>query len=249
MASEFDLNKLELYDILRAKGITHLHHANTVATSITFLNQKHLLSRKYVEDNNLFQTTQYTDEKDKKLGIFDDLFLDFIDIHKEWKKYNFYGPFLFVFDIEILKSDQVSAVRITKKNPSNWRHDETEENWYYSDLSKFNDNYVEENKRNNIGSMLILKGLEGKLPLRPHLSKMVFDNPNLTVNYKGEKKYLSNLLGAQLLDVVKENGFMDIKRELRHKHKIFECKCWWEYNAMHLINFKNLKRLFHPTAK
>mgnify|MGYP003145855417 CR=1 FL=1 len=246
MASKFDLNKSDLYDILKAKGITHLYHANTVSTSITFLNQGHLLSRKYVQDNNLFQTPQYTDAKDKKFGIFDDVFLDFIDIHKEWKKHDFYGPFLFAFDIEILRSDLIKTLRITKKNSSNWKDNEPEKDWYYSDLSEFNDNYKKENKRNNIGSMIILKDIDGKLPLRPYLSKMIFDNPNLTVNLKGEKKYLSNLLGAKLYEVVNDNNYIDIKRELRHKHNAFQCQCWWEYNVMHLVRFNNLKRLFHP---
>ena len=77
MPSEFDLNPIDLYDILRSKGINQLFHANTVATSITFLNEAHLLSRKYVEDNKLFQTAQYSDEKDKAFDIYDDIFVDF----------------------------------------------------------------------------------------------------------------------------------------------------------------------------
>lgn len=246
MNSEFDLNKIELYEILKEKGITHLYHANTVGTSITFLNQSHLLSRKFVEDNNLFQTTQYTDAKDKKFEIYDDVFLDFIDIHKEWNKHNFYGPFLFSFDIELLKSDLIKTLRITKKNPSNWSDSESEKDWYYSDLDKFKDNYKKENKKKNIGSMIILKDIDGKLPLRPHLNKMIFDNPNLTLNIKGEKKYLANLLKATLEEVINNNGFSDIDKKLRHKHKVFQCRCWIEYNAMHLFRFNNLKRLFHP---
>ena len=49
--SKFNLNTTELYDILVKKGIANLYHANTVSTSITFLNHKNLLSRKYIEDN------------------------------------------------------------------------------------------------------------------------------------------------------------------------------------------------------
>tara|TARA_E500000318_G_scaffold93642_1_gene92778 strand:- start:74 stop:445 length:372 start_codon:yes stop_codon:yes gene_type:complete len=118
--------------------------------------------------------------------------------------------------------------------------------WYYSDLDEFSIDYKKGNKRKNIGSMIILKNIEGKLALRPHLSKMIFDNPNLFVNFKGEKKYLSSLLSAKLLEVINENKFIDIKRELRHKHNALECQCWLEYNTMLLFNFKNLKRLFHP---
>ena len=246
MNNEFDLNKIELCEILKEKGITHLYHANTVSTSITFLNNSNLLSREFVERNGLFQTSQFTDSKDKKYGIYDDIFLDFIDIHNIWKKHNFYGPFLFVLDVEILKSDLIKTLRITKKNPSNWLETESEKDWYYSDLTEFEGEYNKANKRKNIGSMIILKDIDGKLPLRPYLKKFIFDNPNLTLNINGEKKYLATLLSSRLYEIVNENGFSDVERVLRHKHSIFQCRCWIEYNAMQMFRFKNLKRLFHP---
>ncbi|WP_339925805.1 hypothetical protein [uncultured Cyclobacterium sp.] len=243
--SEFNLNTSELYDILVKKGITNLFHANTVSTSITFLNNKSLLSRKFVTDNNLFQTDQYSDEKDKKFDIYDDIFLDFVDIHEEWKKYNFYGPFLFVFSIELLKSNEIKTLRITKKNPVHWRETETESDWYYSNLKDFDKNYKKGNKLKDVGSMIILKDIDGKLPLRPNIKKFLFDNPNLFVNYKDEKNYLANLIGVELKKIVKKNGFEDIKRDLRHKSGIARCACWFQYNVMLLRDIKKLKKLFH----
>lgn len=241
----FNLNTVELYDILLKKGITHLYHANTVSTSITFLNHKSLLSRKYVEDNKLFQTVQYSDDKDKKFGIYDDIFLDFIDIHKEWKRHNKYGPFLFAFSVELLKSDEIKNLRITKKNPVHWKTTESEEDWYYSNLKDFDDNYRRGNKLKDVGTMIILKDLNGKLSLRPNINKFIFDNPNLFVDYQHEKKYLSELLGTELKKIVDKNNFADIERILRHKHKIFKCSCWYQYNIMLWKNLNNLKRLFH----
>ncbi len=243
--TEFDLNASELYDILAIKGITYLYHANTVSTSITFLNNKSLLSRKFVTDNNLFQTDQYSDEKDKKFDIYDDIFIDFVDIHEEWKRHNFYGPFLFVFSIELLKSDNIKTLRITKKNPVHWRETETETDWYYSNLADFDKSYRKGNKLKDIGSMIILKDINGKLPLRPNIEKFLFDNPNLFVNYKNEKHYLSNLIGIELKEIVRNNGFEDIKRELRHKDKIVRCICWIQYNIMLLRDVKKLRKLFH----
>ena len=246
MPSEFDLNPIDLYDILKSKGINQLFHANTVATSITFLNEAHLLSRKYVEDDKLFQTAQYSDEKDKIFDIYDDIFLDFIDIHDVWKRHNKYGPFLFCFDIELLRSGFMESIRITKKNPVHWKRIETKKFWYYSDLEEFNKNYKQGNKLRDIGSMLILKGLNGKLPLRPYLQSFIFDNPDLTVNFRGEKRYLASLLSEQLLEIINQTNFIDIKRILRHKHSALQCTCWWTYNYMLLNDFENLKRLFHP---
>ena len=241
----YNLNTTELYDILLKKGITYLYHANTISTSITFLNHKSLLSRKYVEDNELFQTTQYSDDKDKKFDIYDDIFLDFIDIHEEWKRHNNYGPFLFAFSIELLKSNEVKSLRITKKNPVHWKVTESEKDWYYSNLKDFDDNYRKGNKLKDVGTMIILKDLNGKLPLRPNIKKFIFDNPNLFVDYKNEKQYLSQLLGTELKKIVNENDFTDIERVLRHKHKIFRCSCWHQYNIMLWKDLNNLKRLFH----
>lgn len=114
----YDLNPAE-YNSLKKKKL-ELYHANTVATSLLYLEQKSLLSRQFVKENNLYQTLQYTDEKDKALGIYDNIFLDMVDIHSYLSRPNFYGPFLFIFNIEILVSGIIEAVSITKKNPVNW---------------------------------------------------------------------------------------------------------------------------------
>ena len=247
--SEFNLNTKELYDILVRKEITHLYHANTISTSKTFLNHKSLLSRKFVEDNQLYQTSQYSDDKDKKMDIYNDIFLDFVDIHEEWKRHNKYGPFLFALSIELLKSDQIKTLRITKKNPVHWRVTETENDWYYSNLKDFDDNYRKGNKLKDIGSMIVLKDLNGKLPLHPHIKKFIFDNPNIFVNHQNEKQYLANLLGVELKKIVVEYGFEEVERVIRHQHKIFRCSCWHEYNIMLWVRKKNLKRLFHLNPK
>lgn len=47
----------EIKSILKEKEVKHLYHANTVATACTFLENGGLLSRGYVEDHDLFQTS------------------------------------------------------------------------------------------------------------------------------------------------------------------------------------------------
>ncbi len=246
MATEFDLNKDELYEILCAKGIENLYHANTIATSITFLNEQNLLSRKYVIDHGLFQTEQYSDEMDKRFNIWDDIFLDAMDIHTEFRRPNKYGPFLFSFNTNLIKSDDVKNVRITKINPVRWKTSQSESDWYYSDLNEFEDKYRKGNKIKDVGSMIILKDINGKFPLRPYLNKLILDNPNLIVNYKNEQQYLANILTQKINEVVSQNEFNGIQKHLRHKHNILNCDCWLKYNYFHLRDFKELKRLFHP---
>jgi len=245
VTSKYDLDATRVFDVLSNKDIKNVYHANTVSTSITFLNNQHLLSRRYVDENDLFQTKQYSDKKDKRFDIWDDIFLDAMDIHTEFRRYNKYGPFLFSFSLDLLKSDLVKTLRITKKNPVHWTVNETEEDWYYSDIEEFNSNYKKGNIKNDVGSMIIIKNTGGKLPLRPYLDKIILDNPNLLVNYNDEKKVLSQILKNEIDEIIEKNGFSDIPKQLRHKHKIFSCTCWSRYNRLHLNNFSELKRLFH----
>ena len=95
----------DVYNILKKIGAKQLHHANTVRTSCTFLEHGALLSRGFVEDKGLKQTSQYTDALDKKYKIWHRVFLDHVDIHARGgrrKGFNQYGPVLFVFDLGIL---------------------------------------------------------------------------------------------------------------------------------------------------
>ena len=68
--------------ILKEKKVKHLYHANTVATACTFLENGGLLSRGYVEDHDLFQTSQRSDEHDQHVDVFYDIFFDSVDVHK-----------------------------------------------------------------------------------------------------------------------------------------------------------------------
>ena len=100
------LDNRKLYELLKDKGVTNLYHANTVATSITFIEEGGLLSREYVENKELYQTLQTSDEIDKLFDVFDDIFLDTTDLHKHFCRQNHYGPVLFQFSLELLLDDE-----------------------------------------------------------------------------------------------------------------------------------------------
>lgn len=68
------LKNRELYELFEEKGVKNLFHANTVATSITFLEEGGLLSRDWVERNERYQTPQSSDDVDKLFDVFDDVF-------------------------------------------------------------------------------------------------------------------------------------------------------------------------------
>lgn len=69
------MTNMEIKSILKAKGVENLFHANTVCTAITFLKYGGLLSRGAVENMGLIQTSQISDNDDKKYGVFYDIFL------------------------------------------------------------------------------------------------------------------------------------------------------------------------------
>ncbi|MAN03570.1 MAG: hypothetical protein CMI35_10840 [Owenweeksia sp.] len=114
---EYGLSAKSLYTILKNKGVEFLYHANTVSTSITFIENNALLSRHFVESNNLFQSNQPSDKEDKLFDVWDHVFLDGEDLHKRYSRANKYGPVLFRFKLELLTSPQFQNVFITKTNP------------------------------------------------------------------------------------------------------------------------------------
>jgi hypothetical protein len=94
--------------------------------------------------------------------------------------------------------------------------------------------------------MLILKDINGKLPLRPFLNKFILDNPNVSVNYNGNETYLSDIVTEKLLEELTKNEFEDVPKHLRHKNSLVNCSCWSQYKNFNRGDLSDLKKLFHP---
>ena len=97
-------------------------------TSLGFILNKKLFSRKYGEDNFIPQTRQRSDSKDKKQGIYNDIFFDNSDIGED--KICAYGPITFVFSAKEI-FDSSKEVKVTNENPYNVKN---YENMYFSGL-------------------------------------------------------------------------------------------------------------------
>lgn len=156
-----DLDPRKIYDILVKKGAGFLFHANTVRTSCTYMEQGSLLSRQQVEQRGLFQTNQYTDWLDKQYHIYNDVFLDFVDIHARKRDINHYGPILFEFPLTLLITHPLSFVRITKVNPDRWLPNDSLERRYFTSAEEFEQHY----QLGNFGAMMLLPYIEGELQL------------------------------------------------------------------------------------
>lgn len=168
----------EVFDVLNGRGIERLHHANSVKTSCTFLEQSGLLSRGYVQANDLNQTPQsMSDSLDQAYKIWHSVFLDHVDIHERAGKKkgpNHYGPVLFLLDLEVLlRLEPGSTVRVTKKNPTNWVENEPESDRWFRDRGELAAGF----SRGTFGQMLVIDTPSSRLDFPNASAKIVLDNP------------------------------------------------------------------------
>jgi hypothetical protein len=169
-----ELNAIRVLEVLRNKGVKHLHHANTVRTSCTFLRDGRLLARGVVEDRGLPQTPQKSDAKDKNYGVWCDVFLDGVDIHERAAERCDYGPVLFVFDIKVLETS--TSVWVTKTNPIYWQNGQSQSGRYFASVTELDASY----QYGDFGKSIVLRNTAGMLRLKPFLEKILLDNPNRT---------------------------------------------------------------------
>jgi hypothetical protein len=188
VAEEGSMKGTEVFGVLNAIGATHLHHANSVTTSCTFLEQGGLASRGFVECHGLSQTPQYSDGDDKKYGIWDRIFLDYVDIHYRGgrvKGPNQYGPALFVLDLGFLAGLPAGfEVLVTKKNPVNWRDNEPDSERWFEGVGELAAGI----KFGEFGKMLVIKTPSGRLEFPKGEAEIFLDDPKRQVS-SGEGGY------------------------------------------------------------
>jgi len=173
------LNSKNIYDALLEKGVTNFYHANSVRTSLTFIKEKAFVSRAYVEDGKLDQTDQYTDTKDKDLGIWDSVFLDAQDLHNHFG-INHYGPVLFELDLKLLLDPDFTTVQITKTNPANWVVDSPR---FFESVDDFKGKYLKDgnfDKYYDSGVMFVFSSPGKKFDLKKYCRRIILDDPKIT---------------------------------------------------------------------
>jgi len=178
----------DIYGIMKHAGVTHLHYADSVLTSCTFLEQGGILSRGFVEDHGLKQSSQTSDELAKKYGIWHSLFVPHLDIHDregQTKAPNLYGPALFVLDLDILlRLPQGADVRVTKRSPAYWYDSEP-------DSGRWFENVEEVAKSVHFGDlhkMLSIQVPSGKFNFPNRRARIILDDPQRQV-LSGENAY------------------------------------------------------------
>ncbi len=195
------MKALEVYDILMRIGASYLHHANSTATSCTFLKERGLMSRALVHELGLRQTPQRSDEIDRKYSIWCCIFLDHVDIHDRGgakKGPNRYGPVMFRFDLDVLLNLPLgSNIRVTKSNPFNWDDDDLDrDRWFHS-----TDQLSKSISFGDYEKMLVIATPSGRLDFPDLRASIILDDPRRSI-LSGENAYINarNLLRKAAVD-------------------------------------------------
>jgi hypothetical protein len=230
--TDMRLNNGELHQLFTEKGIIFLNHANTVATSITYVRQGGLLSRGAVQTNGLNQSPQSSDELDKIFNVWNDVFLDTVDLHGYFPRQNYYGPVLFKLSVDLVTNPDFE-IWVTKDNPINWTASMTDAEKYFISVEELRntwDNYQRQKKmvtiRNN--SIPILFN---------YIYEVLVDDPRVKV---GEVVMFNEAVKG-----LKEA--LTINEPLKNKFKIRECNsCFCTANYLQQVAPQDLSRLFLP---
>lgn len=225
------LDNEELFDFFQSKDIQVLYHANTIQTSITYFNQSGLLSRGAVETLGLSQTKQSSDEADKILNVWNDVFLDSVDLHSFFGRQNYYGPLLFEFNVSLVKNPNLE-IWITKNNPIYWNRDTPLEERYFQSVVELNSNWEKYSRQ----KMMITIRNNSQPILFESIRRVVVDDPRVIIE---DNIHLFN----EAVRIIKDN--IPDGHILKGKFKTRECtNCWCRDNYQHQVDVKDLKRLF-----
>ncbi len=164
----------EVHAVLTAKGITTLHHANSVMTSNSLIRLRALASRGVVEASQLPQSYQYSDAADKRYGIWNDVFLDAPDFHSRISNPNQYGPVTFELSIEVLLSlHHDSRVLVARSNPTKWDAVPNEADRYFWTLDQLRAGF----SFGEFDHMLVIRTPTGVVPFGAYLRRILLDDP------------------------------------------------------------------------
>jgi hypothetical protein len=181
-----ELDTKQILSILAQKGVTALYHANSVRTSCSFLSAGKLLSRGTVEQYELSQTPQKSDTIDQKYGVWFDLFLDAVDIHSTANTCNWYGPVLFVLDLEFLKS--IPTICVTRQDPLKWHDTDQPYDRFIQTVKEFDEMYVP----GDFDKMFVIRCTGGSLPLHGALKEIILDD----LKFEQDNRLYSNACDA-----------------------------------------------------
>lgn len=244
---KFYLNPKVVYQTLADKGVKNLFHANTVLTSLTFIRQKALLSRGFVETNNLVQTRQKSDKEDNQFNVWDDVFLDGLDLHSRYTRANHYGPVLFVLKLELLLSPSLPYLLVTKNNPMYWRIGDSWEDRYYETEKGIESDYLTGKLDSKV--MFTFRSPETYIKLNKYVEFIGLDKPDVLVKIRDEEKNVGDNAFEKIREAMDENGLRHINLKFRHERRLTWCGCHFYYPYLHTSDQGEFRKRFGTVVK
>lgn len=162
----------DVKEILVQSGVDHLYHANTIATSLSYFRSGGLLSRQTADDMGLPQTPQSTDETDKEVGVYNDIFFDSVDIHQRAGEVNHYGPLMFVYAVDVLDTLEEYDICVTKSNPKIWSKDMSYKDKYFTNRESLSLHFIP----GEFSQHITIRDISKPLPFE-YLTEIVIENP------------------------------------------------------------------------
>lgn len=210
------LSAQDVYNVLSEKGVTHLYHANSVATACQFLRTGCLVSRGVIERRGLSQTPQSSDEIDKMQGIWYDVFVDSVDIHERSSRANIYGPVLFEISLEILREQNMPPVWVTKSNPTKWTLEQSNKEKWFESIDELAHNFV----KGRFDQMIVFRHIGGELPFSSYIENIILDDPE----YRDDTVDLYSAAGGALSASAK-HGLLKEDIKIFKRSCVKDCKC------------------------
>ena len=226
------LDNQELHTLLNDKGIYHLYHANTVSTTSTFIKEGGLLSRGAVEAKGLYQTPQSSDSIDKLFNVWDDVFLDTVDLHKYFNRQNYYGPVVFKISTDFLLKEN-SEIWVTKDNPINWNQNMTDSQKYFCSVEELKQNW---DKFQRQRKMTTIKNTNTPI-LLDYIVEVIVDDPGVKLTEEGI------IVFNETVAHLKKS--LEINPQLKNKFSTRNCSgCFCRTNYLTQLSAPELKKLF-----
>jgi len=211
-----------------------MYHCNTLMTSLTFIENRALLSRKYVQDNGLKQTPQRSDAEDVAYNVWDDVFMDGFDIHKKYKTPNKYGPILFVMKPEVLLMPEICPVLVTKANPWYWKNYPTWESRYVQSAEEIQEKYLTGKIKDSM-MMFTFRSPGTSIKLNKFLKEIVIDQPGYKI--MTTNRDLGEMVYTKITGALQANGLGQIPVRFRHADEKFHwCSCKYQYSQLNILD-------------
>jgi hypothetical protein len=211
-----------IYEILKAKGVSSILHANNVENSCLFLKNRCLMSLESIEKLSSNITIPNSNRNTISYSILNDIFADTVDIHEHANSAHNHGPVLFELDLEIIKNTYTGKIWITKSNPMTWNANTHQERKWFVSANDLEDHFSSA----SFNHMIAFRHCGGKLPIQGYLKRIILDDPKLHMD-RYQIDYFSMAFGA--LTLAMKQGGVAVPIEKRTCNK--ECNC--------LKNYKN----------